>query len=267
LLKSFVILTFITLSLFADLIKTDILDVKGDIAVVKLDNVQLGVSGFIVREFSSEHSSIIANAKIKYYDKTTHYAEIEFTPYNGLVQNSLPSGKWSVEDGDKLILAFGYSRSLLIAPNEEIYDFITSRIKSVTWMHPDEFATFLSYRGHPTPLKEDIADFCTLTSAGLAYIFTHKTLFTLDCQSLTLLQITDAPVPSKEATQLPFYSRISEIREAWWGEGSSELESYNYYIELMVEHNNNNKKLFEYIQSVDDENITKLIDLFEFEEN
>ncbi len=265
--KSLLLLTLFSLSLYADLIQTKILDVNNNIAVAKLDTIQLGVSGFIVREFTPEHSSIIANAVVKHYDKNTHYAEIAFTPYTGLRQNSLPSGKWNVKDGDTLVLAFGYSRSLLIAPTEEVHDFISSRIKSVTWMHPDEFTTFLSYRGHPSPLKKDFSDFCTFSSAGLAYIFAHKTLFTLDCQSLQLLQITEAPIETNQETMLPFYSRIETIREAWWGEGSNPMQNYDYYLKLMIENNPNNKKLYAFIKSSNESNVSNLQNLFELKEN
>ena len=265
-LKSFLLLIIFNIYLIADISTGIILDVKDNSAFAKINNIQVGVSGFIVREFSSEHSSIIANALVKVYDANTHEAEVAFSEYDGLRQNSLPSGKWQVQKGDKIVLAFGYSRAILIAPTEEIFDFITSRIKAVTWMHPDEFATFLSYRGHPTPLKEDIADFCTLTSAGLAYIFTHKTLFTLDCQSFKLLQVTEAPLETTQDIELPFHSRIHTIREAWWGDGSNPLESYDYYTELMVEYNSDNEKLQAHIMSVEDENISKLMDLFETKE-
>ncbi|HFU74410.1 MAG TPA: hypothetical protein ENK65_02530, partial [Helicobacteraceae bacterium] len=127
-----------------------LLSVQDDIATAKTPKIQVGVSGFIVRHFNEEHSSIIANATVIAYDENRSISRLQLNHYDGLRQNSLPSGKWTPQVGDELILAFGYTRALLIAPNEAIYHNITSRITSIDWQHPDGFATTLSYAGHPT---------------------------------------------------------------------------------------------------------------------
>jgi hypothetical protein len=159
-------------------------------------------------------------------------------------------------------LAFGYARALLIAPQESIWYKISSGVKALEWVHPDTFATYLSYLGHPTPLKDDISGFCTAVNAGLLYIYAQNALFTLDCQSFALLQITPAAY-DRTGNKLPFYSRVEEIREAWWGEGSSPLETYDpYYMELIVENNPTSEMLYEYIKN-NDSNVTQLLEEFE----
>ena len=253
---------FFSLSLFASLIQAPLISADEDSATVKLEPISKGVSGFIVRKFSPEHSSIIANAVVKSYDKERKVATLSLSEYDGLRQNALPSGDWRPKKGDLAILGFGYSRALLIAPNKASYNYIAKAIGSVTWMHPDEFAALLSYRGHPTPLVEDFKDFCTLSSAGLLYIYSHQYLYTLDCQSFNLLQITPAPFSGEKEVKLPFFSRVNTIREAWWGEGSEPLESYNYYLKLIVEHNQGSKGLFENIMQIDNKEINQLIDRF-----
>ena len=61
-----------------------------------------------------------------------------------------------MEVGDTALLAFGYSRAFLIAPSEEIYHKITEATQSVQWIHPDIFASMLSFSGHPSPQKNTI---------------------------------------------------------------------------------------------------------------
>jgi len=237
----------------------------GNSAVTKSGKLQNGVSGFIVRHFNDEHSAIIANAIVTHYDKAEKTATLALSEYTGLRQNSLPNGRWEPKAGDEAILAYGYNRGILLAPDETIWRRLTTRISAVDWIHPDNFATYLSFAGHPTPIKEDINGFCTLSNVGLLYIYAEKSLFTLDCQSLTLLQITAASFEYKKP-KLPFYSRVEEIREAWWGEGSSPIGAYEpYYFQLMVEYNPSSQKLYDYLKTQNSD-YRELLDEFEFEE-
>ena len=230
------------------MIKAPVFDVKDDIATIKIDMIQEGVSGFLVRHFNDDHSAIIANIMVLDFDAATSKAKVKFTPYNGLKQNALPNGTWKPRDGDEAQLAFAYNRAFLIAPNRKIYNDITSRAKSIDWVHPDTFATTLSYLGHPTPLAEDMQSYCNVSTIGLLYIYASQTLFTLDCKSLNVLQITTAQNDHK-AVKLPFYSRIDIIREAWWGDGNSVLQEYDpYYMNMIKKHNKKNRLFQEFIK-------------------
>lgn len=214
---------------------------------IKTARVEPGVSGFVVHHFTPEHSTIVGNAVVSAYENGE--VVLNLSEYTGLRHNALPKGEWYPAPGDEVVLAFAYSRGILLAPTREIYSSITRQIAGIDWMHPDTFATFLSYRGHPTPLKEDISDYCTVATTGLIYLYLSDTLFTLDCQSFTLLQITPADLGYSDPV-LPFYSRVEEIDANWFGEGSGRLESYEpHYFELMVEYNPGSQQLYDYLQS------------------
>jgi hypothetical protein len=263
------LLTFLfPLFLLADAIHLPLksVDEESRTATVETGRIEPGISGFIVRHFNEERSIIIANARVIGYDEEHRTATLQTSEYTGLRQSSLPRGDWKPEAGDEAVLAFAYSRALLLAPTEAIYRTITARVPSVEWMHPDGFATYLSYEGHPTPIKEDIGGYCTLATAGLLYIYAKDALFTLDCQSLKLLQITPAEFALEVEPKLPFYSRVKEIKAAWWGEGSGTLEAYDpYYLQLLVENNPTSKMLYDFVQT-NDSNNTELLDQFEIEE-
>lgn len=260
-----ILVLFLPLLLLAGSIKTPILRLDDGKAIIHIPMIDVGVSGFIVRKFSDAHSAIIANAVVSSFKPKLQQATLTLGDYNGLRQNSLPNGAWKPREGDMAVLAFSYERAVLIAPSEKIYHDITSRIKSIDWVHPDGLAAFLSYRGHPTPLREDIQDFCKVGAVGLLYLYSDQALFTVDCLSFTLLQITPAPMPV-EQTRLPFYSMVEHIEANWFGEGSNELESYDpYYMKLLVLNNPKNKKLYAYIKS-DDSNASVLLDEFEIKE-
>jgi hypothetical protein len=216
---------------------------------IETAKVETGVSGFVVHHFTPEHSAIIANAVVSAYDASSGILTVALSRYTGLRQNSLPKGEWTPQKGDEVILAFAYSRGVLIAPSRDIYLKLTEQIKTVDWMHPDTLATFLSYRGHPTPLKDDLASFCRVATTGLLFVYLDDALLTLDCQSLSVLQVSVAGL-SYKTPQLPFYSRVETIDANWFGEGSDTLESYApYYLKLLVENNPHSQKLYDFIQS------------------
>jgi len=264
----FIVLCLILVSgLFAGLVKSPLVDVdlKNDIATIKIARIDVGMSGFIVHSISPEHSCILKNIVVESFDAQTQIATLKMSEYNSLAHSALPSGRWQVGVGDMAVLAFGYTRGFLVAPSEEIYHRVTTATKHLQWIHPDLFATILSFNGHPTPLKEDFMNLSTLSSVGLIFFYLDQRLFTVDSKSFKILNISPAPL-TQDNVILPFYSRVEEIEADWWGEGSDELEDYEtHYYALLVEYNKNNKKLKEIVQN-GDEKIHHLLEEFEIKE-
>ena len=261
-IKFFVLIVALYAASFANVISQSILSVDKDNATIKVDNIDVGMSGFIVKHIDKEHSYILRSAVVSKFDKVSKIATLNLSDFKELDQDSLPSGKWSVQVGDEAILAFGYSRALLIAPNEEIYHRITKALPTLEWVHPDLFAAILSLNGHPTPLKKDFNEMCEISAVGLLYFYIHENLFTVDCKSMNILQISDAPI-KQESLQLPFYSRVSDINANWFGAGSSKLKVYDpYYYELLIQSNPQNKEYYNLIKNKE-QNLTNLLDEFE----
>jgi len=263
-MKYIFLLTLIAFELIASTIKAPVtaVDLENDTLTIKIKQIDVGVSGFVVHHITDEHSSILKNAVVESFDSASQSAVIKLSEFDALKNNALPSGKWNVAVGDTVELAFGYSRALLLAPSEEIYHKITKSV-TVEWIHPDLFATTLSFAGHPTPLVEDFVNFSNSMSVGLLFIYLDKRVYTLDIKSFKILNITEAPFTPK-STKLPFYTRVEDIDAAWWGEGSDEMQEYApHYYELLVEHNPKNRKLYEIINSLKNENLKYLLDEFQ----
>lgn len=226
-------------------ISTPLLDANEHSGNIQASQLKVGMSGFIVRHFDDKHSSIIANARVSALNTDTNRAQIDISPYDGLRQNSLPSGNWKARANDEVIIAYDYERALFIAPNDDAYDTLTKSIPNVEWIHPDTYATYLSHEGHPTPLVEDFHKFCTSNSVGLLYIQSADTIFTLDCKNFALLQTASVTTLKKES-MTPFYTRAPAIRANWFGAGSSRLKNYEpYYLEEIALNNSKNKELYE----------------------
>ena len=262
-MKYILLLLLALFELNAGVVKSPIVTLDSDeqTATIKIDKIDVGMSGFIVHDITAERTSILKNVVVTSYDKNTQIATLQMSDYTGLRNNALPTGNWSVKVGDRAVFAFGYSRALLVAPSEEVYHQVTKSI-NVQWIHPDIFATILSFRGHPTPLKEDFEAMSDASSVGLVFIYLDKKLFMLDIKSFKILTINDAPLV-QDSVKLPFFTRVEEIDAAWWGEGSDKLESYApHYYKLIVEANKKDKNLYEIIKN-GDEKLHYLLDDFE----
>jgi len=261
-MKYTILLILSVVQIFASIIKAPIVSVDNDkgIAKISIENIDVGVSGFVVHHITPEHGSILKNATVTAFDKEKKIATVAMSEFNALRNNSLPYGKWKPQVGDTVELAFGYSRALMIAPNEEIYHRITKSVR-IQWIHPDLFATVLSFAGHPTPLRSDFTNFANAGSVGLLFIYLDQEVYTVDIKSFKILNITKAPFSVKKR-QKPFYTRVEKIDAAWWGEGSNEMEHYRpHYYELLVAANKKNSAFYEIVKS--HEELKDLVDEFE----
>lgn len=243
-MKYVFLLLVIAFELSGGILKSPLVSVDNEkgIATIKVDKIDRGMSGFVVHQVSAEHSSILKSAEVVAYDSDNQIATLELGEYNGLVNNALPIGHWQVSVGDTAVFAFGYSRAVLVAPSEELYHQISKAVK-IQWIHPDIFATILSFRGHPTPLKSDFEAMSVANSVGLVFIYLDTKLFMMDAKSFKILAINDTPYTQKSA-KLPFYSRVEKIEANWFGEGSSEMEAYEpHYYELLAKYNRGDVRL------------------------
>jgi len=265
----FIVLFLVFVSvLFSSVLKSPLISVdeENNIATIRIAKIDVGMSGFIVHPLLDEKNTILKSIVVESFDKDTQIATLKMSEYDLLKHNALPSGNWKVEVGDIAVLAFGYTRGILLAPSEEIYHRVTTATTHLQWIHPDIFATILSFSGHPTPLKEDFKQLSLATSVGLVFIYLDQRLFTVDSKSFKILNISDAPLVQEDVI-LPFYMRVLEIDAAWWGEGSDELTEYEpHYYSLLVDSNKNNKELYEIIKSGDIK-LQNLVKKFEIKDN
>jgi len=260
-MKKIWIVLLLVLELFASKIETPLvtLDIKNETGTINIEKVDVGMSGFIVKELSSKHSVILNDVVVSAFDVTTHKATLKITPNEVFVNEALPHITSEAKVGDKVLLAFNYDRALLVAPSENVYYKIVKNVK-IEWVHPDIFATVLSMNGHPTPLYSDFQDFSELSGVGLLFVYLEKKLYTLDIKSFKILNISDAPLQIK-SQKLPFYSRVEKIEANWFGEGNKRLKTYaQHYYELLIAHNQKNEKFYKIVKDSHNKTLLKLFD-------
>jgi len=261
----YILLPFLLVAqLMAAVIEAPITAVAKDHITIAIDQIDRGVSGFVVHHITPNHSTILQEVTVSAFDADAKEAQLTLHPFTALRNNSLPREKRKVAVGDSVVLAFGYSRALLLAPSESLYHEISKRVH-VTWVHPDLFATMLSFAGHPTPLYSDFAKFSNSLSAGLLFLYLDQKVFTIDMKSFAILNIADAPFVAKKE-QTPFYTRFKSIDAAWWGEGSSRMQSYGpHYYALLAKKNKENQELYTIIKNHKNKEVQALLELFEGE--
>jgi len=214
------------------------------LTIKTLSNTQVGMYGVVSHWFDKSHSIALSWVEIKKIDGDI--TTLKLTPILALEQSALPNGTWEPKIGDDVVIGYNYQRALLIAPTPSIYRKITSYHRDRTWIHPDVFASHLSYNGHPSPLKEDFTSMCRQNNIGTIAFMFDKSIITVDCQTFKILKNKSTSVQSKES-QVPFYSRVPNIEANWFGDGSNEIEDYDrYYINLLVEYNPKNEWIKKY---------------------
>ncbi|WP_373069688.1 plasminogen-binding N-terminal domain-containing protein [Sulfurimonas sp.] len=247
-------LMFLLSSIYGSVLKSTIasVDHENDTATMKVEKIDVGMSGFVVHKLDKDHSSIVKSAVVESFKDSV--AVLKLSDFEDLSNTALPSGKWIIKEGDTVIMAFGYKRALLIAPTSEIYNKITKSASDIQWLHPDIFATILSINGHPTPLKEDFDHMTSSSYIGLIFIYLDSKLYTLDAKSFKILHTSDVSLEQKK-DMLPFYSRVEEIDANWFGEGSDELEDYEpHYYELLIEYNPEDETLKKAYEAYEENN-------------
>jgi len=219
-----------------ELFAQKIVSVDGDKATINIELTNVGVSGYIVHKIDDKQSTIIKSVVVTDFDKNKSIATLKISDFKALKNDALPKAVWNVEKGDEVVLAFGYDRGLLIVPDEELYYKITKQV-NVKWIHPDLFATMLSFNGHPTPLKSDFQEFSKTMSVGLIFFFLDDKLYMVDAKSFKVLTVVDTPFKESKKEQLPFYTRVKDINSHWWSffdAGSEELKSYEPYYKKLI---------------------------------
>jgi len=245
-MKHIILFLIFASQIFASTINSSVksIDELNHSITIEINKIDVGISGFIIHKIDANHEMILKNVTVSSFDKDTKIASLQMSNFNGLVNNALPNINYKVEVGDEVVLAFGYSRALLIAPSEELYHRITKAVR-VQWIHPDLFTTILSLNGHLAPTQSDFIEMTRNTSIGLIYFFINKKLYTVDAKSFKILNISLAPLKQK-TTMVPYYTRVKNMSNAWWnfGAGTKEVKDYNsYYYKLLLKYNPKNQEL------------------------
>lgn len=219
-MRFFIIAVGLSIALMADFfprtINTTVSGINGDTVTLK-SKLPIGMSGIVIHGYGGELKSITAIIK------QTSENEAKIIGKGLVAHENLPAPKTKIKAGDKVIGGYLYDNVLVLAPNADVYNEVTSSYDK-NWIHPDEFALFLSTIKEPTPTKENLKAFAKEYQAGLILIVKKESVVLYD--PLSEKVVSKRAYSTKTAyEQAPFYMRLEKIRTGLFG---SEYEG-NYY--------------------------------------
>lgn len=206
--------------------KTKILDVSDKTATIT-DSPEfvVGSSGIVVHKFDDKTSSIITRVDV--ISKNGNTATLRFEKFKMLSQGAFPETSIKPVVGDDVTINYLYERALIVAPNQSVYNEVTKTYNTVTWVHPDILAAYLTKLYRPNPDKEIFQQACYQNTASIIFFGIKDTGYFVDCHNfntIKTIKITD-----KDEIQLPFYSRVKNIDTSWFNWDSENIVDYNNY--------------------------------------
>ena len=194
-------------------------------------NLRIGSAGIVTHAFGNGEKSIIARAVVT--EKSGNLAKVRFEVYSNLAQSALPVPGVLPREGDRVILNYLYSRALIVAPNEEVYNQVVNHFSNITFVHPDIAAAHLADIHSPVPSREDFRQICYQNAAGLIFIALNNQGIFADCGSFLPLETIQTGTIAHY--QKPFYSHIENIDTYFWEFGGSEINNYDSYYRKLLE--------------------------------
>ena len=198
--------------------------------IIDSPSIVTGSSGVVMHRFDNIQSSIIARAVVT--QKGGGFAKVRFEVFDALEQKALPLPGILPKSGDELVLNYLYDRSLIVAPNKEIYSEVVGAFKGVTFIHPDIVGSYLSYEYKPNPSRDDFRKMCNQSAAGLIFIAMNNEAVFADCQSFEPLKRFQSG--AVKYYHLPFYTRVKDIDTVFWKWGSEQISDFDRHYKALL---------------------------------
>jgi len=211
---------------------TEIKEIKGRTATIKnSDDIVVGSSGIVVHTLKNGISTIVARAYV--VKKDGDEATVRFDMYKLSTQVSFPKPGILPKVGDKITLNYLYNRALIVAPNYRVYEEVTKHFEDISWIHPDIVAAYLAKIFRPNPDREIFQKACEVNSAGLIFFALNNNGHFVDCSNFrTVKKVKTGHI---KKAQVPFYTRVKNIKSSWFKWSGSDITDYNaYYREIIA---------------------------------
>jgi len=205
---SSIIVTTLTAGFYPSTQTSEVKSFKANKITLSRSFSHKGMSGIVIHNFGSELQAISNYIR---YEGGNSATTVGFEP---IVHPELPSVKPKVRVRDKIIGGYLYDNILLLAPDADTYQKITSSTQK-NWIHPDLYAMFLSKIGNQIPTKFNLLKFASEYQVGLIYIVQRGKGVLYD-------PISERYISSKKLSglpakgQFPFYMRLGKIDSGWF---------------------------------------------------
>lgn len=178
--------------------------------IIQKGDLIVGQSGVVIHLYDNDKRMIVANAQVISSNEKT--SVIQFSNYEDLKQNAIPTSNRKVQKDDILVLNYLYTSSLLIAPDQDSFQIVRSNFKYNNFLHSDIFASRLRNDDIKNPTKEDLQKFAIEQNLGTIFVVVNKHVYVIDTKTFKIL--TDYGIDyDLSKTQKPFYTRVKFEKE------------------------------------------------------
>lgn len=186
-------------------------NIKNNKTIIDIGNLIVGQSGVVIHLHDKDKRLIVANAKVISSDDTS--STVEFSKFDDIKQDALPTSKREVQKGDILALNYLYTSSMLIAPSQEAFQIVRENFKYNNFLHSDVFAAQLKVNEEALPSKKSIQEFAIKQNLRTIFIVIENKVYIVDVKTFKTLTNYDINYNSSKS-ELPFYTRIEDIEDA-----------------------------------------------------
>jgi len=206
--------------------KTNVLEAnEKQIVIADSSEFIVGASGIVSHKFDAKSTSIIARVDVISKDGTKAVLRLE--KFDMLSQGAFPDTGIKPIVGDEVTINYLYDRALIVVPNQNAFNEVTKKFNTITWIHPDIVAAYLTKLYRPNPDKKIFQQACYQNAASIIFFGIKNTGYFVDCHNFNTLQTV--AISDNGEIQLPFYSRVKNIDSTWFSWDSAKISDYNNY--------------------------------------
>ena len=224
----FVLLTSYTLMADAlpQTVTTTIKSIEANGQITLATSAPEGMSGIVVHNYGNGLTAITNRVVTGKNGKAT------LSKYTAIAHDNIPNVKTASQVNDKVILGNFYNNALLIAPNADVYNSITSRFKK-TWIHPDRFGLDLIADDNAAISLKNLNHFAEKNQVGLILLVTQNSIMMLDPISKKF--IAQQPFSANvKKTMSPFYARFEQMDTSVFGFSSVNRTDYYQAVNALI---------------------------------
>lgn len=211
-------------------VKTTVSEVDGNtVRVATTEGLQQGASAFIVREFGTDHGTVVSQCSVT----DPGAGVLACKRFDYLYHESLSLVQDSPKKGDKVVVGLLDGSVSIIAPSQKSYLAVKALYPEAIIFHPDLLAVSLRYDDNPTPDKETFKTFCKENFIGVLAFALNDGVYEVDCLSFSVIGKRNEAFEDKDNDK-PFYHRVGEIERGFFDFSSEEVDDFTAYYKKMI---------------------------------
>ncbi len=223
-------LFFLVTTLAFSAVRTEVAEVNGSVVkVASAQGLENGMSAFVIRDFDSDHGSVIAQCSVTAAER----GELNCKQFDYLYHESLSLVQDGVKKGDRVAVGLLNGSISLIAPDQKSYLAAKAQYPDAILFHPDLLAVTLKYDDNPAPDRDTFMAYCRENFIGVLAFALNDGLYEVDCLSFRVIGKKPVQFDDKDNDK-PFYHRVGEIERGFFDFSDEAVDDFTAYYKKII---------------------------------